>query len=383
LPALPAGVVAASVSLTAPAAPPDRPFEAVATVHLVPPQPAPTTLHLALGETLAYDLQGSAVVETARGPRTLNGAKRRVTADSTPVVTPADLGLRAFPVHATDDLLNVADVTVTARATRITHDSAVVISRATLSAGAGQAWLAAPRDATDVTVEAEATTRGPNPRTVRQLLPDAAAWLDLYSFSDPPWGDDGSDDERLLVVEAAGLRVVGPKGGADWRFLPLTAGPVRDASGSPQVSLLETPGLAMLMVTTALQVSDAAQDAARKACVAAGAAGDVRLSPAPFEVEGPAQLVLRQDRQQREVASAIPSATVTQDAVFNVTLTEADLAMVRQSLAGEAGLLTVQYALRVAATGPSARALAGGPDPVLVVTDASSWRTSNLLPPRP
>lgn len=375
MPALPAGVVAASVKLTAPPAPPDRPFEAETTVHLVPPRPAPATLRLAPGEALAYDLEGSAVVETDRGPRTLTGAARRVTADPTPVVTPADLGLRVIPVQATDDLLDLADVTVTARATRATRDPAVFISRGPLPADAGRAWLAVPRDAFEVTVEAEATTRGPDPRTVRQSLPDAAVWLDPFSFTDPPWGDDGSDEEQLLVVEAGGLRAVGRKGGADWRFLPLTAGPVRDAGDSPQLSLLEAAGMAMLMVTTALQVSDAAQDAARKACVAAGAAGDVRLSPAPFEVEGSARLLLLRDGQLRELASVIPSGTVTQDAAFSVTLTEADLAVVHQSLAGQAGLLAVHYLLRVAASGPQAVALAGGSDPVLVATDASTWRT--------
>jgi hypothetical protein len=372
LPAMPAGVVAASVRLTAPPVLPDRPFAAEATADLVPPAPASATLHLAPGEALVYDLEGSAVLKTDRGPRTVTGASRRVTGDSTPVVTPADLGVRLIPVHATDDLLDLADIMVTARATRLSRDPSVFVSRASLSMGENRAWLAVPRDAFQVTVEAEATTRGPDPRSVRQALPDAAVWLDPFSFTDPPWA---KPDDQLLVVEAAGLRVVGQKGGADWRFLPLTAGPARDAAGSPQLSLIEAAGLAMLLVTTSLQVSDAAQETARQACVAAGAVGDVRLSPAPFEVEGPAELLMLRDGQMSSLATARSSNTVTQDASFSVSLGETDLATVKRALAGEAGLLAVHYLLRVAATGPQPLALAGGPDPVLVVTDASTWRT--------
>jgi hypothetical protein len=130
----------------------------------------------------------------------------------------------------------------------------------------------------------------------------------------------------------------------------------------------------MLMVTTSLQVSDAAQETARQACVAAGAAGDVRLSPAPFEMEGPAELLVLRDGQLSSLATARTSNTITQDASFSVSLAETDLAAVKRALAGEAGLLAVHYLLRVAATGPQPLALAGGPDPVLVVGDASTWR---------
>ena len=371
LPAMPAGVVAAEVRLTAPPVPPDRPFAAEATADLVPPAPATAALHLAPGEALVYDLEGSAVLETDHAPRTVTGADRRVTGDSTPVVTPADLGMRVIPVHATDDLLALADVTVTARATRLSRDPSVFISRASLPVGTSQAVLAVPRDAFKVTVEAEATTRGPGPRSVRQPLPDAAVWLDPFSFTDPPWAEP---DDQFLVVEAAGLRVAGRKGDADWRFLPLTAGPVRDAAGSQQLSLIEAAALAMLMVTTSLQVSDAAQETAHQACVAAGAAGDVRLSPAPFEVEGPAELLVLRDGQLSSLATARTSNTITQDASFSVSLAETDFGTVKRALAGEAGLLAVHYLLRVAATGPGPLALAGGPGPVLVAADASTWR---------
>jgi hypothetical protein len=371
LPAMPSGMVAAAVRLTAPPVLPYRPFAAEATADLVPPAPASATLHLAPGEALTYDLEGSAVLETDHAPRAVTGAERHVTGDSTPVVTPADLGVRVIPVHAADDLLDLADVTVTAHATQLTRDPSVFVSRASLSVGESRAWLAVPRDTFKVTVEAEATTRGPDPRSVRQFLPDAAVWLDPFSFTDPPWA---KPDDQLLVVEAAGLRVVGAKGGTDWRFLPLTAGSARDAAGSPQLSLIEAAGLAMLMVTTSLQISDAAQETARQACVAAGADGDVRLSPAPFEMEGPAELLVLRDGKLSSLAAARSSNTVTQDASFNVSLAETDLATVKRALAGEAGLLVVHYLLRVAATGPQPLALAGGPDPVLVVGDASTWR---------
>ncbi|WIN00402.1 hypothetical protein ACTOB_004106 [Actinoplanes oblitus] len=374
LPAMPAGVVAATVRLSAPPVPPHRPFEAVADVRLTPPRPTPATLELAPGEALAYDLRGSAALDTDRGPRTLTGPARRVTDDRTPVVTPADLGIRVIPVHATDDLLELADVTVTARATRLSRDPARFVSRAVPRSGAAGAWLALPRDAAEVTVEAVATTHDPEPRTVRQPLPDAAVWLDPFSFTDPPWRP-GEPAEQVLVVTAAGLRAVGHKGGADWEFLPLTAGPARDAAGVPQLSILEAAGMAMLAVTTALNVSNAAQDAAREACRAAGAAGDVRLSPAPFEVAGPVRLLLRQGGQFQEIAAVRPSGTVTQDAALSATLTGGQLAAVHRSLAGEKDLLVVQYLLRVTATGPRALALTGGPDPVRVASDASTWRT--------
>src|SRR6185295_19643057 len=156
-----------------------------------------------------------AVLETDHVPRTVSGEGRGVTGDSTPVVTPADLGVRLLPVHATDELLDLADITVTTRASRRTRDPSVFVSRAALSVGVNRAWLAVPRDAFQVTVEAEATTRGPDSRSVRQPLPDAAVWLDPFSFTDPPWAEP---DEQWLVVEAAGLRVVGSKGGADWRW---------------------------------------------------------------------------------------------------------------------------------------------------------------------
>jgi hypothetical protein len=263
-------------------------------------------------------------------------------------------------------------VTVTARSTRSTRDPAIFVSSASLPKGEGRAWLAVPRDAAQVTLEAVATTPGPHSQTVRQSLPDAAIWLDPFSFIDAPWD---VKDEPMLVVEAAGLRVAGPKGGSDWRFLPLTAAPALGAADTPQLSLIEAPGLAMLMVTTSLQVSDAAQATARKACVAAGAAGDVRLSPAPFETDGAVQLLVRRGAELYPLGTAVASGTATQDASFSVTLTEADLAVVHQSLAGEAGLLAVHYLLRIAATGPLAQSLAGGPDPTLVVTDASTWRT--------
>ncbi|MFD2081354.1 hypothetical protein SAMN05421678_13210 [Actinopolymorpha cephalotaxi] len=370
LPAMPAGAVVASVRLTAPPAPPVRPFAAAATARLVPPTPASATLHLAPGEALAYDLEGSVVLETDQAPRTVAGQSRRVTADSTPVVTPADLGVRLISAHATGELLGLANVTVTARA-RVAEDPAVFVSRASLSVDDTRAWLAVPREAIDVAVEAEATTRGPDPRSVRQALPDAAVWLDPFSFTNPPWVEP---DDRVLVVDSAGLRVAGPKAGADWRFLPLTAGPARDASGSPQLSLIEAAGLAMLMVTTSLGVSDAAQETARQACVAAGAAADVRLSVAPFEVEGAVQLLVLRDGQMVTLAAVGSSNTVTQDASFSTALAETDLATVKRALAGEAGLVAVHYLLRVAATGPQALALAGGSGAVLVVTDASTWR---------
>ncbi len=130
----------------------------------------------------------------------------------------------------------------------------------------------------------------------------------------------------------------------------------------------------MLMVTTSLLVSDAQQDAARAACVAAGAAADARLSPAPFEAEESALLV-RRDGDARLLAATVPSGTTTQDAAFGVSLGPADLATVRRALAGEAGLLAVRYLLRVAGSGPEAAALGGGPGPVQVLGDASTWRT--------
>ncbi len=46
----------------------------------------------------------------------MSAAPRRVDRDPTPVVTPADLGLRLIPVNATDGLLDLADVTVSAGA---------------------------------------------------------------------------------------------------------------------------------------------------------------------------------------------------------------------------------------------------------------------------
>jgi hypothetical protein len=128
------------------------------------------------------------------------------------------------------------------------------------------------------------------------------------------------------------------------------------------------------MVTTSLQISDAAQETAHQACVAAGAAGDVRLSPAPFEVEGPAELLVLRDGQLSSLATARTSNTITQDASFSVSLAETDFGTVKRALAGEAGLLAVHYLLRVAATGPGPLALAGGPGPVLVAADASTWR---------
>lgn len=380
LPVPPAGVVAASVTMTAPPAPPGRPFESVVAADVRPPTPTAATLRLAPGEPLVYDLEGTAVLDTDRGPRTVHGPARRVTADPTPVVTPADLGLRLIPVHATRGLLDLADVTVTARATRWVRDPAVFVAAVALGAADDDdAWLAVPRDAAEVTVEAAATTRGAHPGTVTRSLPDAAVWLDPYSFTDPPWGGDGTLEEEeeedvMLVVEAGGLRAAGPKGGPDWRFLPIEAGPVRDGSGAPQLSLIEAGGLAMLMVTTALEVSDAAQAAVRTAARDAGASDDIRLSPAPFEVEGSAELLVMRDGREVPLATSATSSTVSQDAVFSVTLTAADLAVVRRSLAGEAGLLTVRYRLRVAATGPLAESLSAGPGPVPVVTDASTWR---------
>jgi hypothetical protein len=374
LPVLPAGVVTALATLTAPPAPPARPFEAEVAAELQPLTPTEATLHLAPGEPLVFDLEGAAVMDTDSGPRTIRGTARRVTGDLTPVVTSADLGLRLIPVHATRGLLDLADVTVTARATRWSRDPAVFVSIVALSPPAqDDAWLAVPRDAAEVTIEAAATTRGAHPRTVTQALPDAAVWLDPFSFTDPPW-DSGQEEEEVLVVEAGGLRAAGPKSGADWRFLPLEAGPVRNESGAPQLNLIEAGGLAMLMVTTALEVSDAAQAAVRQAALKAGASDDVRLSPAPFEVQNSAELLIMRDGYQQPLATSAPSGTVSQDAVFSVTLTEADLSVVHRSLAGEAGLLTVRYLLRVGATGPVAEALSGGSGPESVVTDASTWR---------
>ncbi len=382
LPAMPAGVVAATVRLTAPAVLPDRPFPAETSVHLSPPAPTPATLRLSPGEPLAYDLEAAAVLDSDLGPRTLSGPVRHVDADPTPVLTPADLGLRLIAVQASDSLLALADVTVIARATRATRDPAVLTSRAALHPGAGQAWLAVPRDAFSVDLQAQATSRGAAPRTSGQPLPDAAVWLDPFSFDDPPWAD-GSDqhdqqhdqqEEQMLVVEAEGLRAAGAKDGTDWQFLPLTAGPARDAAGTPQLTLIDMPGTSMLMVTTALGVSDSAQQALRRACLDAGAAEDVRLSPAPLEVQGSAELHLTDGGQDRVLASAVPSGTAGQDAAFSVSLTGGDIAPVHQALAGHAGLLTVRYRLQVAATGAQAQSLAGGPDPLLVVSDASTWR---------
>ncbi|WP_129337062.1 hypothetical protein [Cellulomonas endophytica] len=373
MPVLPAGVLVATATLTAPPAPPARPFRAEVVAQLRPPAPAGATLRLAPGEPLVYDLTGAAVMDTDRGPRTIRGPARHVVGDPTPVVVPADLGLRLVAVHATRGLLDRADVTVTARASRWVRDPAVFVSVAALGvSGDGDAWLAVPRDAAEVTVQAVATTRGAHPRTVAQPLPDAAVWLDPFSFTDPPWAAE--EEEDVLVVEAGGLRAVGPKGGSEWRFLPLQAGPVRTESGAPQLNLIEAGGLAMLMVTTALEVSDAAQTAVREAAVAAGAADDVRLQPAPFEVEGSAELLLVRDGQERSLAASAPSGTVSQDASFSVTLTADDLSVVHRALAGEPGLLTVRYLLRVAATGPLAESPSGGPGPVAVVTDAATWR---------
>ncbi|MFT4102040.1 MAG: hypothetical protein QM674_13575 [Burkholderiaceae bacterium] len=377
LPALPAGVVTASVTLTAPPAPPARPFETEVIAEVQPLSPTEVILRLAPGEPLVYDLEGSAVLDTDHGPRVVGGTARRVVGDLTPVVTPADLGLRFIPVHATRGLLGLADVTVTARAARWLRDPAVFVSTVDLRPSAAQdAWLAVPRDAAEVTVQAAATTRGAHPRTVDQSLPDAAVWLDPFSFTDPPWdrGQEQEQEEEMRVVETAGLRAAGPKGGQDWRFLPIAAGLVRSEAGDPQLNLIEAGGLAMLMVTTALEVSDAAQAAVRASAVKAGAPADVRLSPAPFEVEGAVELLITRDGQRHPIATSMASATVSQDAVFSVTLDEGDLAVVRRALAGEAGLLAARYLLRVVATGPLAEALSPGSGPITVVTDASSWR---------
>ncbi|MFI5735477.1 hypothetical protein ACIA49_35535 [Kribbella sp. NPDC051587] len=371
LPAMPAGLVAATVRLTAPPVPPARPFAAEANATLLPPAPALATLQLASGEALSYDLEGSAVLETDRVPRTVSGEGRQVTGDSTPVVTPADLGVRLISVFATDDLLELADVTVSTRATRLTRDPSVFVSQTSLSAAQSRAWLAVPRNAFEVIIEATATTRGAASRSTRQLLPDAPIWLDLFSFTDPPWA---APDEQPQVVEADGLRAVGLKDEPDWRFLPLTAGPAVSPGSAPQLSLIEAGGVAMLMVTTSLLVTDAAQEAVRQLCLAAGAAADVRLSPAPFEVEGAAELVVLRDGQLTTLAAAGTSNTITQEASFSTALTGADLATVKRALSGATGLLAVRYLLRVAVSGPLALALAGGPGPVLVVTDAGTWR---------
>jgi hypothetical protein len=294
-----------------------------------------------------------------------------VAGDSTPVVGAADLGLRLIPVNATDDLLTEADVTVIARA-RVSDES--VVTRARLRKGPPRAWLALPREAEEVSLEAVATTLQRRPTVVTQALPVAAVWLDLFSFDDPPWPLPGKPADQPVVVEAAGLRVAGRPGQADWRFLPLTAGPVRDQSGAPQLTLLEMAGTATLMVTTALLVSDAQQEQARAACVAAGAPAHVRLAPAPFEAEEAALLVLRGDGLHT-LATTTPSGTTTQDAAFGVGLGPEDLDTVHRALAGHAGLLVVRYLLSIAASGPEADALAAAGAPVTVTGDASTWRT--------
>lgn len=376
LPMLPGGVVTALATLTAPPTPPARPFETEVTAQLQPLTPTEALLHLSPGEPLVYDLQGSVVLDTDRGPRECRGAARSVTGDSTPVVAAADLGLRLIPVHATGGLLRFADVTVNASTTRWVGDPAVFVSSAKLSPSAdADAWLAVPRDATEVTVQAVATTRGAHPRTVIQALPDAAVWLDPFSFTDPAW-DSGqeSEEEAVIVVDAGGLRVAGLHGGHVWQFLPLTAGPVRNESGEPQLNVIEAGGLALLMITTALEVSDTAQATARGAALKAGAPDDVRLSPAAFDVQGSAELLIMRNGQQRPLAASVPSGTVSQDAIFSVTLTEADLSVVHRALAGEAGLLAVRYLLRPLGSGALVVALSANSIPVPVVTDASTWR---------
>ena len=48
-----------------------------------------------------------------------------------------------------------------------------------------------------------------------------------------------------------------------------------------------------------------------------GAAPDVRLSPAPFEVQGSVELRLLRGGEWEPLATAVSSATVTQDAAFS------------------------------------------------------------------
>ena len=374
LPALPAGVVAATVELAAPPVAPGRPFEATATGQVRPPAPTDLTLVLSPGEPLAFDLQASAVMETDHGPQALTGGPRRVEGDSTPILTAADLGLRLLPVNATDELLDVADLVVTATASR---SGSRVRSVARLApgprTGLARAWLALPRDADDATLEVAATTRGADPETVRQQLPDAAVWLDEYSFDDPPWPMPG-EVPPPMIVEAAGLRAVGRRGDPDWRFLPLTAGPTMSPEGAAQLSLLEAGPIAMLMVTTELRVSDEQQQELQIRCRAASGADDVRLMPAPFEAQE-ASLLISRDSGLVAMVSVTPSGTVTQDAAFTANLTEADLATVHRALGGGPGLLAVRYLLHVAASGPEANLLAGETGTVTVLSDASTWRT--------
>lgn len=384
LPADLPGVVAATATLTAPAAPPARPFAVEALAVLEPRTPTPVTLRLAPGEALDYHLRGVAVVDTDRGPITVGGPARRLTGDPGPIVAPADLGLRLIPIHATRGLLALADVAVTARA-RLMPDGALFTAvAAPTREEAGEAWLAIPLDATDVTLHATATTRGPRGRTVAQELPDAAIWLDPFSFTDPtwdPWRDPSAPDipdtpqeEDMLVVETGGLRAAGRKDDEDWRFLPLSAGPARLEDGSPQLNLIEAGDLAMLMVTTALKVTDEAQAQVRHDAHLAGAADDVQLSPVPFTVAGPVELILTRDGTPHTLATALPSGTVTQEAAFGITLDAADLPLVRRALDGEAGLLAVRYQLRITASDPLGDALSGGPGTLALLTDASTWR---------
>ncbi|PRY17412.1 hypothetical protein [Kineococcus rhizosphaerae] len=371
LPGLPAGVLAATATLTAPATP-ARPFPAEVTADLRPPGPSEVVLALAPGETLAYDLTGAAALETDRGPRTVEGAARPVAEDRTPVLTPADLGIRVLPVHATRALLDLADVTVSARTTRLVRDPAVCTASVVLRAGAGDGWLAVPRDAHQVSLTALASAHADPARTVGRDLPDAEVWLDPFSFPDAPWADPGPRPEPVLVAEVDGLRAAGTATDPDWRFLPLRAGVVRDGTGQPQLTLVEAAGLAWLTVGTALELSDAAQDALRTRALAAGAPAGLRLAPAPFEVDGAAELRLARDGSDTTLATAVTSATTSQDAAFSVQLAPDDLAPVHRALAGETGLLRVRYVLRVAASGPLAQALAAGP--VTVETDAATWR---------
>ncbi len=371
MPSLPAGVVAATVRLVAPPVPPDRPFPAEATVRLAPPATAEAVLELAPGEALTYDLQADAVVDATGGPVSLTGGPRRVEGDTTPVVTAADLGLRLLPVTATASLLALADVEVTVVAT---WQGRTLKTRTPIPPDTGRAWVGFPREADQVVLEAVATTRATPPRTVRQPLPAAAAWLDPFSFDDPPWPLPGGPVEvPPVVVEAGGLRLVGRPGDPDWRFVALTAGPARDPQGTPQLSVIEAAGMATFMVTTALLISDDQQATARAACIAAGAPGDVRLSPAPVEVE---EVALTVDRGQgpEVLRAGTASGTATQDASFGVTLDAADLALVKRALGGEAGVLAARYVLRVAATGPEADALTGeGATHLVVISDASTW----------
>ena len=363
VPDSPVGVLDVGIDLTAPAAPPHRPFPVQAGVRLADVWAAPTRtteveLALGPGEPLAYALRATSILQTSSGLVPVAGPARQVTDDSTPVVTPDDLGLRFLPVQATASLLDRAEVTVTVSA-ELTADLAAEAAEpggvryeaiARLDRAGPIAHLTLPVAATEPSVVAAAVDRATQRATEALSLPVGGLLLDLFTFPDPPWetgpGTSPPLEPTMTSLELAGLRLT-PLSETDWAFAPLTAGVARTPDGRVQLALMETGDSGHLAVTTTLLATDAQQEEARTALVRDHGAGERALTLVPEDVRATnVSLQLHgSDGTWTTIDSADPSGTFLQECAFSVPLDAQRLDVVRRATKGQADLLRVIYEL--------------------------------------